>query len=131
VARRLNVPEAIRKSGGVVDTPIRDASSGKMADAVQNAAAVLGKQSLNFVKRGGCDSCHNQSIPSGALAVARARGITVPAKIFELPAEMLERSAERTMNMGVIRRQQRRLRSVRLGGMARPADEYTDSLVHY
>ena len=41
-------------------------------------------------------------LPAAAFGLARTRGGRIPAAIAELPDEMLERSAERAMDMAVI-----------------------------
>ena len=88
-------------------------------------------QSPQFIKRGGCNSCHTQMLPAAAAALARERGIKAPKTIAQIPLEVLERSPERAMNnagagVGTV--------AYEVFGYAatrRPADEYTDSLVHY
>ena len=129
VARLLGVSEEQRKSGGVAAAP-EAAGDRSAAEAVEAAIALLEMQSPNFIKRGGCNSCHNQNLPAAAAALARERGIKAPKTIAQIPLEALERSPERAMNhavtgAGVL---------YELFGFAstgRPPDEYTDSLVHY
>ena len=129
VARLLGVSEQQRKSGGVAAAP--EAAGDRSAEeAVEAAIALLEMQSPNFIKRGGCNSCHNQNLPAAAAALARERGIKAPKTIAQIPLEALERSPERAMNhavtgAGVL---------YELFGFAatgRLPDEYTDSLVHY
>ena len=129
VARLLGVSEQQRKSGGVAAAP-EAAGDRSEAEAVEAAIALLEMQSPNFIKRGGCNSCHNQNLPAAAAALARERGIKAPKTIAQIPLEALERSPERAMNHAVTGA------SVlyELFGFAatgRPPDEYTDSLVHY
>ena len=129
VARLLGVSEEQRKSGGVAAVP-KVAGDRSAAEAVEAAIALLEMQSPNFIKRGGCNSCHNQNMPAVAAALARERGIKAPKTIAQIPLEALERSSERAMNHAVTG-----------GGVLyeffgyaatrRPPDEYTDSLVHY
>jgi len=129
VARLLGVSEEQRKSGGVAAVP-KVAGDRSAAEAVEAAIALLEMQSPNFIKRGGCNSCHNQNLPAVAAAVARERGIKAPKTIAQIPLEALERSSERAMNHAVTG-----------GGVLyeffgyaaprRPPDEYTDSLIHY
>src|SRR5262249_16627558 len=59
VARILGVSEKLRASGGVASAGIVSPESRPVIPAVQKALAVLENQSPNFVKRGGCNSCHN------------------------------------------------------------------------
>ena len=78
VARLLGLPEAIRSSGGVAP-PARSLPEDRSTrEAVEKALQPLASQSPAFVKTGGCNSCHNQSIPSAAIALARDRGIPAP-----------------------------------------------------
>jgi len=129
VARLLGVSEEKRQSGGVAAAP-KTVGDRSVTEAVEAAIALLEMQSPNFIKRGGCNSCHNQNLPEAAAALARERGIKAPATIAQIPLEALERSPERAMNHavtggGVL---------YELFGYAatrRPPDEYTDALVHY
>jgi ankyrin repeat protein/predicted ester cyclase len=57
-------------------------------DAVAAAIARLQPASPAFTPRpGGCVSCHHQSLPAIAVALARARGVPVDAKLAAHPAE--------------------------------------------
>jgi hypothetical protein len=70
-------------------------------DAVDRALALLEKQSCNFIRIGGCNSCHAQDLPSAAAALARRRGLKAPREIPQLPAQMMP-SPERVMDLGVV-----------------------------
>lgn len=131
VARLLGVPATVRKSGGVVAAGVRPAGNRALPEAVAAAAAVVARQSPMFIKRGGCNSCHNQSLPAVALTLARERGMKAPDTFAELPDEMIERSADRTMDMAVIGVNSVAYEIFGHIGKRRPADEYTDALVHY
>ena len=129
IARLLGVSQEQRKSGGVAAVP-QLAGDRSAAEAVEAAVALLEMQSPNFIKRGGCNSCHNQNLPAAAAALARERGIKTPKEIAQIPLEALERSPERAMNHAVIGSGV----PYELFGYSatrRPPDEYTDSLVHY
>jgi len=131
VARLLGVSEKQRMSGGVaLEAPL---SSGEQSipDAVEKAIALLEKQSPQFVRKGGCNSCHNQYLPSAAVALARERGIPAPKVLTQIPLELLERSPERTMNMTAFSPNSIGYEMFGFAANHRPADEYTDSLVHY
>ena len=131
VARLLGVSEKQRKSRGVaVDAPL---SSGEesIPDAVKQAIALLENQSPQFVRKGGCNSCHNQYLPSAAVALARERRIPSPKELTQIPLELLERSPERTMNMAAFSPNSVGYEMFGFAANKRPADEYTDSLVHY
>ncbi len=131
VARLLGVPESHRKLGGVASGEPGSAEDRPLSAAVQKAAALLEKQSTTFIKRGGCNSCHNQTLPAASLALARKRGIPVPKTLAQVSLEMLERSAERTMEFGVISMNSVGYELFGYVATGRPADEYTDSLIHY
>ena len=131
VARLLGVSDEQRKSGGVTaDVPL-SAGEQSIPEAVQKAMALLEKQSPQFVKKGGCNSCHNQYLPSAAVALARDRGIPVPKELMQIPLELIERSPERTMNMAASSPNSLGYEMFGFAANDRPADEYTDSLVHY
>ena len=131
VARLLGVPEKQRMSGDItVDAPL---SSGDQSipEAVKKAIALLEMQSPQFVRKGGCNSCHNQYLPSAAVALARERGIPAPKELTQIPLELLERSPERTMNLAAFSPNSIGYEMFGFAANRRPADEYTDSLVHY
>jgi hypothetical protein len=73
------------------DAVSRDA----LQTAVRNALDLLVKTSPTFVKKGGCNSCHNQMLPAAAQAFARGRGIEVGEPIEQLPGEISEMTTER------------------------------------
>jgi ankyrin repeat protein len=132
VARLLGVPEKQRAGGGVPAVAVlASARQRSVAAAIEQGASAVAAQSPNFIKRGGCNSCHNQMLPAAAFGLAREHGAHVPAAIAELPVEMVERSPERTMDMGVIGVNSVAYEIFGFIGARRPADEYTDALVHY
>lgn len=69
------------------------------ADTLRAAAArgleLLVKTSPTFIKKGGCNSCHNQMLPAAAQALARRRGIAAGEAIAQLPPAVSEGTAER------------------------------------
>jgi len=131
VARVLGVPEEERKRLGAAPLPGNLAHAGSVAEAVKPALALLEKQSGNFIRIGGCNSCHAQDLPSAAAALARERGLPAPKLIPQLPAHMHANNAERLMDLNTVA-------IISLGwelfdsGMNRvPADQYTDSVVRF
>ena len=130
LARVLGVSEEQRKSGGVAAIP-EAAGKRSATEAVEAGIALLEMQSSRFIKRGGCNSCHSQMLPSAAAALARERGINVPKTIAQIPLEALERSPERNMNNALLRPGGIVYELFGYAAARRPADEYTDSLVHY
>ena len=130
VARLLGVSEEKRNSGGVA-AAAAVAGDRSAAEAVEAALALLAMQSPNFIKRGGCNSCHNQNLPAAAAGLARERGINAPKEIASVPLEALERSPERAMDNSIVSTAGVIYELFEYAATRRPADEYTDSLVHY
>ena len=62
---------------------------------------MMEKQSYNFIRIGGCNSCHSQDLPSAAAGYARSRGLPAPLEIPQLPESMTS-SPERLMDLSVI-----------------------------
>jgi hypothetical protein len=131
VARMLGVPEAERRTLGVASAPEGSGRERSVAEAVKPALELLKKQSHNFIRIGGCNSCHAQDLPSAAAALARDRGLPAPKAIPQLPAHMHPNTPERLMD----------LNTVALIGVAwelfdsgmnhAPRDHYTDAVVRY
>ena len=69
--------------------------------AVTRGLDLLEKTSPTFVKKGGCNSCHNQMLPAAAQAFARSRGIATGETIVQLPPEVSEATAERYVEYSV------------------------------
>jgi len=101
-------------------------------DAVQRGVGLLEKTSPNFIKRGGCNSCHNQFLPAAAQAIARDHGIAVGKEFTQLPVEAREEPPDRLAEL------------IATGGsnsvgyqmftdaaLKRPADARSAALVHY
>jgi hypothetical protein len=63
--------------------------------AARKGLTLLVQTSPAFIKKGGCNSCHNQMLPAAAQALARSRGIDVGEPIAQLPPELSEVSIER------------------------------------
>jgi hypothetical protein len=71
------------------------------AKAIEIALPLLEKQSHNFIRIGGCNSCHAQDLVSAAAAIARDKGIPAPREIPQLPQSMMP-SPERIMDLNVV-----------------------------
>jgi len=67
------VVDVLRNAGAANDEMVRQ--------SVEKAIALLQKSGPEFVKVSGCVSCHNQSLPQMAYAIARPRGMAVDEKI--------------------------------------------------
>ena len=63
--------------------------------AAQKSLDLLVKTSPAFIKKGGCNSCHNQTLPAAAQTFARNRGIPVGDPIEQLPADVSDATLER------------------------------------
>ena len=83
---------AIGASGIYADEPI---PAPALRQAGERGLDLLVKTSPTFIKKGGCNSCHNQMLPAAAQALARKRGLVVGEPIEQLPAERSEASVER------------------------------------
>ena len=70
-------------------------------NAIEIALPLLEQQSHNFIRIGGCNSCHAQDLVSAAAAIARDRGIPAPREISQLPQSMMP-SPERIMDLNVV-----------------------------
>ena len=78
-----------------------DVSPATLKTAVKRGLDLLEKTSPTFVKKGGCNSCHNQMLPAAAQAFARSRGIATGGTIVQLPAEVSEATTERYVEYAI------------------------------
>ena len=120
VAPKTSTPTAI-----VSSSPARSASK-----AIEKAMPLLEKQSHNFIRIGGCNSCHSQDLPSAANGIARDRGVRTPSEIPQLPASMMP-SAERIMDLNVVTVASVGWELLDFGMNHAPATPYTDAIVRY
>ena len=72
-----------------------------IAERVEKALALTEKQSHNFIRTAGCNSCHSQDLPSAVAGFARSRGLNAPREIAQLPASMMP-PPERLMDFSVV-----------------------------
>jgi ankyrin repeat protein len=131
ISRLLGASEEERKRGGVAAAPTDTVRDRSIPEAVEKALALLEEQSKNFIRIGGCNSCHAQDLPSTAAAVARDRGIPAPKEIPQLPASMMALTPERIMDFGVINVVSMAWDLFDLGMNGVPKDEFTDATVRY
>jgi hypothetical protein len=87
LAAVLAGPEVLRADDAV--------SREALTAAVQKSLDLLVKTSPAFIKKGGCNSCHNQTLPAAAQTFARSRGIAVGDPIEQLPPEVSDATMER------------------------------------
>ena len=74
------------------DSPL---SAVELRRAAERGLELLVKTSPTFIKKGGCNSCHNQMLPVAAQAFARKRGIVSEPAVELLPAELSDATMER------------------------------------
>ena len=101
-AKRGNT-EVARLLGSVPTAPVvshESRGSRSAAAAVEHALSMVEKQSYNFIRIGGCNSCHSQDLASVAAAYARSRGFRAP-QIPQLPQSMMP-SPERLVDFGIV-----------------------------
>jgi FOG: Ankyrin repeat len=131
VARLLGVPAEERKLLGVAPVPVRRGGERSVAEAVEPALALVAQQSHNFIRIGGCNSCHAQDLPSAAAAIARNHGLPAPKVIEQLPQSMHTLNPERIMDLVVVGVTGMGWEMFDFGNNGVPRDEYTDATVHY
>jgi Prenyltransferase and squalene oxidase repeat len=105
--------------------------------AVKKSVALLQQSGPVFVKKGGCTSCHHQSLPAMAFSLARERGFLVDEQVardqLEAVAAFLRPGQERMLQAIAIGGAADTV-SYSLLGMAAwkyPPDSLTDALIHY
>src|SRR5262245_53292532 len=69
--------------------------------AATKSLVLLEKTSATFIKKGGCNSCHNQMLPAAAQAFARSRGVPTGEPIAQLSPEVSEATTERYIEYSV------------------------------
>ena len=97
-------------------------------DAVEQALRMTQKQSYNFIRIGGCNSCHSQDLPSAVAGFARRRGLRAPDDIPQLPQSMMP-SPERLMDFSIVGAPSTAWELVDFGMNGVPANAYTDAAV--
>ena len=102
-----------------------------IAEAVAPAFGLLQKQSHNFIRIGGCNSCHAQDLPSAAAAIARQRGLPAPKEIPQLPQSMHTVNPERVMDLVVVGVTSAGWEMFDFGHNGVPRDEYTDATARF
>ena len=131
VARLLGVPENERRLLGVVPAPQSPGVDRSVAAAVQPALTLLEKQSYNFIRIGGCNSCHAQDLPSVAAAIARDRQLPAPQAIPQLPRSMSPLNPERIMDLVGFGAPSLGWELFNSGSNRVPRSPYTDAAVRY
>lgn len=96
--------------------------------AVEQALAMVERQSFNFIRIGGCNSCHSQDLASAAAGFARSRGLAAPREIPQLPQSMMP-SPERVIDFGAVGAASTAWELVDFGMNGVPKNAYTDAAV--
>ena len=96
--------------------------------AVEQALGMIEKQSYNFIRIGGCNSCHSQDLASVAAAFARSRALPAPQQIPQLPQSMMP-TPERLMDFGLVGAASTAWELVDFGMNGVPKNAYTDAAV--
>jgi len=128
VTRLLGGPAAAK---GVTPAVTHTANyGGGISEAVEKAFGLLEKQSHNFIRIAGCNSCHSQDLVSAAAGLARSKGLRAPGEIAQLPASMRP-PAERLMDLDVVNPGTLgwELFDLGMNGVAR--NDYTDASIRY
>ena len=128
VARMLGVSQEKRNSRLLLaETPPNDPSQKRSGPAL----ALLEKQSHNFIRIGGCNSCHAQDLPSAA-AGDRPRPRTAGAQGNPAAsASMHTLNPERIMDLAGLAIASLGWEMFDFGNNGVPKDEYTDATVRY
>src|SRR5262249_56520103 len=96
--------------------------------AVEKAMGLLEKQSSNFIRTAGCNSCHSQDLPSAVAGFAKSRGLRAPAEIPQLPQSMMP-APERLIDLAIVSAPSTSWELVDFGMNNVPPDAYTDAAV--
>lgn len=111
--------------------PAGDLGPETLRAAAQNGLRLLEKTSPTFVKKGGCNSCHNQMLPAAAQAFARQRGIATGETIFQLPPEVSEITTERIIEYSTFGANSIGYELFSYGLTKRPADARIESQIYF
>jgi ankyrin repeat protein/mono/diheme cytochrome c family protein len=101
-----------------------------IASAVEQALTMVEKQSYNFIRIGGCNSCHSQDLAAAAAGFTRSRGLAAPRQIPQLPQSMMP-SPERLIDFAVVGAASTAWELVDFGMNGGPKSAYTDAAVRF
>lgn len=108
-----------------------DLSPATLRSAAQKGLELLEKTSPTFIKKGGCNSCHNQMLPAAAQAFARDHGIPTGETIAQLPPEVSEFTAERLIEYSMFGVNSVGYELFSYAKSKRPADARIHALIYY
>jgi ankyrin repeat protein len=97
-ARLLGAPAIAARTVGPWNRGTLEPRS--VATAVGQALSMVEKQSYNFIRIGGCNSCHSQDLASAAAAFARSRALAAPS-IPQLPQSMMP-PPDRLLDLNIV-----------------------------
>lgn len=126
VARLLGVAPAAASTPAAA-RPAAEKKPLSIPDAVERALVMTEKQSYQFIRVAGCNSCHSQDLPSAAAAFARGRGLRAPREIPQLPASSMP-SPERVMALDFVTISSKGWEMIDLGMNGAPKNAYTDAV---
>jgi ankyrin repeat protein/mono/diheme cytochrome c family protein len=128
VTRLLAAASTRKARPAIMSSSAAPAAAVPVATAVTRALTQLEKQSFNFIRISGCNSCHSQDLPIAAAAFARSRGIDAPREIPRLPLSMMP-PAERLMDLSVVALMGPLWEIYGMGMAGEPKNAYTDAAV--
>ena len=108
-----------------------DVAPATLKAAAQKGLTLLEQTSPTFVKKGGCNSCHNQMLPAAAQAFARKQGIHTGPTIEQLPPEVSEVTTERFIEYSTNPVNSAGYELFAYASAGRPADARIDSMTYY
>jgi hypothetical protein len=125
--------EVARLLGASVSTPAASAHASiatqrSVNEAVSLALGMAEKQSYNFIRIGGCNSCHSQDLASAANGFAKSHGMSTPPSIPQLPQNMMP-TPERMIDLGLVSASSTAWELVDFGMNGVAKNAYTDAAV--
>lgn len=128
VSRLLGRTPSGTRASSAMPSRGSNGSSLSIPVAVERALAMAEQQSHNFIRIGGCNSCHSQDLPSAAAGYVRSRGLRAPREIPQLPQSMMP-TPERLMDFGIVGAASTAWELVDFGMNGVPKSAYTDAAV--
>src|SRR5947207_5856312 len=110
--------------------PSAELSSATLRAAAQKGLVLLEKTSPTFIKKGGCNSCHNQMLPAAAQGFARQRGIPTGDTIVQLAPELSEATTERIIEYATVNANSLGYELFAYAAANRPADARIEAEVY-
>ena len=108
-----------------------DLTPAALRAAAQKGLALLVETSPTFIKKGGCNSCHNQMLPAAAQAFARQHGVPTAQTIAQLPPEVSEITTERIMEYSTFGANSIGYELFSHGATGRPRDARIESQIYF